>query len=166
MLKKRCNMKYLKAVSLMMILAAASFNTLRAQDDKKDQEVKKLIEDKNFVFFAQTASPTGAPLRQLSYGFDLRVLGDSVVSYLPYFGRAYSAPIDPSDGGFHFTSTSFDYKVIDRKKGGWDIIIKPKDTKDVREMALTTFDNGSSTLRVMSNNRQPISFNGYIAARK
>jgi len=155
-----------KAAWLVLILAVASFNTLRAQDDKKDQEVKKLIEDKNWVFVAQSASPTGAPLRQLSYGFDLRLLGDSIVSYLPYFGRAYTAPIDPTDGGFNFTSTKFDYSIVDRKKGGWDIIIKPKDAKDVREFALTTFDNGNSTLRVTSNNRQPISFNGYIAARK
>lgn len=160
------NRNIFKAAGLILISVAASFNMSYAQDDKKDQEIKKLIENKNFVFVAQSASPTGAPLRQLSYGFDLSVLGDSVVSYLPYFGRAYSAPMDPTDGGFRFTSTNFDYTVTDRKKGGWDIIIKPKDAKDVREMALTTFDNGSSTLRVMSNNRQPISFNGYIAARK
>jgi hypothetical protein len=153
------------AAVILLIFIAAAFNTVSAQD-KKEEAIKNMIETKNFTFVAQTASPTGAPLRQLSYGFDLNVLGDSVVSYLPYFGRAYSAPMDPTEGGFKFTSTKFDYTVTGRRKGGWDIIIKPKDAKDVRELALTAFDNGNSTLQVLSNNRQPITFNGYIAARK
>lgn len=147
----------------MVVLPAA----LQGQEEKDKQEViKSLIESKQYVFKAQTALPSRGRTRPLNTEFDLRVSGDSLISYLPYFGRAYSAPINPSQGPLNFTSTDFDYKVSDRKKGGWDIDIRPKDVQDPRQMSLRVFDNGSASLTVTSNNRQPISFNGFITEKR
>ncbi|MEP7319290.1 MAG: DUF4251 domain-containing protein, partial [Panacibacter sp.] len=96
----------------------------------------------------------------------LRISKDTIISYLPYFGRAYTAPISPEDGGINFTSTDFEYTTALRKKGGWSIEIKFKDQSQVREMNLTIFDNGRADLFVSSNNRQSISFSGNIRERK
>ena len=134
---------------------------LQAQDEK-EAAVKNMIESKEYVFKAQTALPTTGRTRQLNSEFDLKVSDDTLVSYLPYFGRAFSAPMNSSQGPLNFTSTDFDYKVSNRKKGGWDILIKPKDVNDPRQMALSVYDNGNASLTVTSNNRQPIAFNGYI----
>jgi hypothetical protein len=90
------------------------------------------------------------------------VLGDSIVSFLPYFGRAYSAPLDPTKGGIQFTSTDFEYDQTARNKGGWIINIKPRDVQDVRQLTLTVTQSGSASLQVISTNRQGISFNGRI----
>lgn len=151
----------------MMIAMVALPAALQAQEEKDKQEViKSLIESKQYVFKAQTALPSRGRTRPLNTEFDLRVSGDSLISYLPYFGRAYSAPINPSQGPLNFTSTDFDYKVSDRKKGGWDIDIRPKDVQDPRQMSLRVFDNGSASLTVTSNNRQPISFNGFITEKR
>jgi hypothetical protein len=151
----------------LMIAMVALPAALQAQEEKDKQEViKSLIESKQYVFKAQTALPSRGRTRPLNTEFDLRVSGDSLISYLPYFGRAYSAPINPSQGPLNFTSTDFDYKVSDRKKGGWDIDIRPKDVQDPRQMSLRVFDNGSASLTVTSNNRQPISFNGFITEKR
>lgn len=151
----------------MMIAMVALPAALQGQEEKDKQEViKSLIESKQYVFKAQTALPSRGRTRPLNTEFDLRVSGDSLISYLPYFGRAYSAPINPSQGPLNFTSTDFDYKVSDRKKGGWDIDIRPKDVQDPRQMSLRVFDNGSASLTVTSNNRQPISFNGFITEKR
>lgn len=150
-----------------MIAMVALPAALQGQEEKDKQEViKSLIESKQYVFKAQTALPSRGRTRPLNTEFDLRVSGDSLISYLPYFGRAYSAPINPSQGPLNFTSTDFDYKVSDRKKGGWDIDIRPKDVQDPRQMSLRVFDNGSASLTVTSNNRQPISFNGFITEKR
>lgn len=85
---------------------------------------------------------------------------------MPYFGRAFVAPMNPSEGGIRFTSTDFNYTVKDRKKGGWDIAILPKDAKDVRQMLLSVTESGYGSLQVISNNRQQISYNGYLMERK
>lgn len=98
-------------------------------------------------------------MRMLTPGYDLRITRDSVVAYLPYFGRAYSAPLNLMGGGVQFTSIKFDYKVEERKKGGWNIIIKPNDVDDNQQLNLTVFSNGSASVQVTSNNRQAIQFN-------
>ncbi|MBW8686946.1 DUF4251 domain-containing protein [Chitinophaga rhizophila] len=140
-----------------------------AQDSKPDKQevIQQIVAARNFVFKVQTVQPTGpSPNRQITSEYDLKISPDSIISFLPYFGRAYTAPMDPTKGGIQFTSTKFDYKQEARKKGGWDITIKPQDTQDTRLMTLTVSDNGYASLQVISNNRQPISFTGYITQKK
>jgi hypothetical protein len=149
-------------VAVFVVLFSAA--TASAQDLDK-AVVQKFINSKHFVFKAQTALPMTGGSRQLTGGYDVKILGDSLVSYLPYFGRAYS--VTPGQrGGINFTSTKFDYKLSPRKKGGWNITIRPSDTRDVRELNFTISENGYATLQVNSNNRQPISFYGYIVEKK
>ena len=128
------------------------------------QDIKNYIDAKRFVFNAQSATPMGGRFVQLTGGYDLKISPDSVISYLPYYGRAYSAPLDPSKSGIQFTSTKFEYTKSERKKGGWDIVIKPKDVQDPRQLILTVSAGGNATLQVISNDRQAISFSGYITA--
>lgn len=130
--------------------------------ESNNQNFETIVTSKNYVFVAQSANPMGFRMRQLTSEYDLRVLGDSIVSFLPYFGRAYSAPIDPTQGGLDFTSTDFEYEQAARKKGGWIITIKPKDVREVRQLTLTVTESGSASLQVIPTNRQQISFNGYV----
>jgi hypothetical protein len=152
----------MKSIFNILPILLLSATALQAQD----KDVTSLIESKNFVFIAQSAHPLSGQFRQLTSEYDLRVLGDSIVAYLPYFGRAYSAPLDPTQGGIQFTSTDFEYSQQSRKKGGWNISIKPKDARDVRQMTLSIRENGNASLQVNSNNRQSISFNGHIEPRR
>jgi hypothetical protein len=112
-----------------IVLSSACVN---AQEADKGQ-VKSFIESKEFTFKARTVLPMTGGSRPLSTEYDMRFLGDSIVSYLPYFGRAYTATLGSETGGIEFTSTKFDYKSKARKKGGWDLTIKPKDVKGVQE---------------------------------
>jgi len=150
------------AFSLLFILGFASIGHSQEMDRDK---LKSLIESRNFIFKAQSVSPQGMASRQLTSEYDVKLFSDTVITYLPYFGRAYTPPAPGEEGGFRFTSTSFQYKVKEKKKGGWDIHIQPADTKDVRQLFLSITESGYASLQVMSNNRQPISFYGYIAAR-
>ena len=114
--------------------------SLHAQPDKST--VKTIVESKQFIFHAQTALPSSGRSRQLTTEYDLRIFPDSLVSNLPFYGRAYSVPYGSSDGGFHFTSTKFEYAATPGKKKGWDITIKPKDVTDFREFSLSLSDDG------------------------
>ena len=147
-----------------LFLFIAPVTIVHAQKLDKAQ-VQNAIQSKQFVFKAQTVLPMTGISRQLTTEYDVKLLGDSVIAYLPYFGRAYSVTYGER-GGIDFTSTKFDYNIKQRKKGGWDVTIKPNDGKDIQELNFTISENGSATLQVTSNNRQPISFNGYIVERK
>ncbi|HEX8278408.1 MAG TPA: DUF4251 domain-containing protein [Segetibacter sp.] len=165
------NIKAYNKAIVIILLALAGFKTTYGQEvnenkNPKFSQIQDFINSKNYVFVAQTALPIGGRAINLTSPYEVRVSGDTVASDLPYFGRAFVAPMNPSEGGIHFTSTNFNYKVKGRKKGGWDIAILPKDSKDVRQMLLTVSESGYGTLQVVSNNRQQISYNGYVKERK
>ena len=155
---------FLKLFPIFLVLLIVSSKTV-GQDAANDEEASamlKKLETKNFVFVAQTAMPQRGTSRHLTSNYDLRVSNDSLTCNLPYFGRAYSAPMDASSGGINFVSTSFDYTVKPKKKNSWDVVMKPKDKKDVQQLLLNVFSSGSAYLQVTSNNRQPMSFNGNV----
>ena len=159
--------KHSNFVWLAMIAFALFPLTTEAQNKKdKKEQIKRLIEAQNYVFKAQSALPTGGATRQLTSDYDLRISKDTILSDLPYFGRAFTAPLNPSEGPLRFTSTEFQYSVANRKKGGWNVTITPKDVQDPKQLNISIFDNGTASVVVTSYNRQPISFNGYVTAKK
>jgi hypothetical protein len=150
----------LQSLALLLLIAAGLSSRVHAQDSK-DSSIQKMIETKHYIFKAQSALPQRGGLRNLTSSYDMQVIGDSIVTYLPYFGRAYVAPIDPTEGGIKFTSTNFSY-TTKQEKDGWDITILPKDTRDVKQMYLSVSTKGYAKLQVISNNRESITFNGYV----
>lgn len=124
-----------------------------------------LLQTGRFVFIPQTVNPTGGRTRQVTPDFFLRVSPDTVQSYLPYFGRAYTAPIGTGRGAMDFIITDFTYNAVTGKKDRQQITISPKSGADVRELILQVSPNGYATLIALSNNRQQISYNGYIQPR-
>ncbi len=152
--------------SCLLFFSTAVLNA-QSQDKKiRDSVMRNIIETKNYTFIAQTAQSTGGKLRELTTSYQLDVHNDSVIADLPYFGRAYTASLDPSQGGIHFTSTNFEYISTPKKKGGWSILIKPKENIDARQLILDVSSSGFANLQVLSNNRQSISFAGYVTNRK
>jgi hypothetical protein len=165
------SLQIIRSLALMGMISVLSVTTLLAQNDKaakkaaKEAEVKAMIDAQRYIFKPQSANPMRGRTVQLTTEYSVKVSKDTIVSDLPYFGRAFTAPIDPTRGGIQFNSTQFDYKLETIKKG-WQVTIKPKDVSDVQQFFLTIFNNGSATLQVTSNNRTPISFNGYVMERK
>ncbi len=146
---------------LALLMFIGQSNRSYAQDNK-EAAIKNLVDSQNYVFVAQTVLPLSGRTRQLTSDYDMKVTKTSIVCDLPYFGRAYQAPIDPTQGGIHFTSKDFEYTTVPGKKQGWTITIKPKDYKDIQQMTLGISSSGYASLQVTSTNRQPISFNGII----
>src|SRR5688500_5147219 len=154
-------MKYIISACLLLSLAII----VQAQE-KREPTTQEMVESKNYIFKAESVNPPRGRVRQLTSDYDLVVTGDTVIAYLPYFGRAYSAPINPSEGGIKFTSADFEYTVEKKKKRSWEILIRPKDYNDVQALYLIFFYNNKASLRVNSLNRENISFNGYIIEGK
>lgn len=159
-------------IIVILLVVFAGLKGVYAQDSKKEQrvqkaaEIKQMVNARNFVFKAQFALPMGGSSFQLTSDYDVKVSKDTVICFLPYYGRAYSAPINPSEGGIKFTSKDFQYNVTNKRKGGWDIVIKPRDVRDIQQLTFYISESGYGSLQVTDNNRQPISFNGYYEKNK
>ncbi|MDB5118985.1 MAG: hypothetical protein JWN56_203 [Sphingobacteriales bacterium] len=153
---------------LLLVTSSIITSFLPFKDIKEDETaVETTINSKHYLFQALTATPLGGGLIQLnSSNYDLVVSPGSIQCYLPFFGRAYSAPYGSSEGGIKFSSTDFDYSVKKKTKRGWSIVIKPNDNYDVRFLRLEVSKNGYASLTVISTDRQQMLFNGTIAAAK
>lgn len=150
-----------KVIYLFFMMLTGGTHSVSAQDSN-EASIKGLIDAKRFVVQVQSVSPAKGGLRQLTPGYTFTILPDSIISELPYFGRAYQASINPSDAGIKFMSTDFQYEVKDRKKGGWDLKIRPKDNGKAHQFFITITTAGRASMRVSSSDRESISYNGFI----
>ena len=160
--------KKMRHIFLLFALFIVSEPAVNAQKKNKEipTTIKNLLDGQRYRFNALYVTPANGRQRFLTGGYILSVSKDTVISDLPYFGRAYSAPIGGIDGGIKFTSVDFQYSVVEKKNGGREITIKPKDARDIQQLILTVYNNGTAYLFVNSNNRQSISFNGNIQSPK
>ena len=126
------------------------------------EEIGNMINTHRFTFVAERVNPLRGSSRVLTSYYDVTVKPDTVICYLPYFGRAYQAPIDPSKGGLDFKSYKFTYNVTLEDKDEWQVYINPKDYQDVQQLYFQIFGNGTATLNVVNTNRDPISFYGHV----
>ena len=126
-------------------------------------ETRQMIHNFTFKFNAQYAYPMGYKSIFLNYPYSVIVKPDTLQVYLPYFGRAYVAPMNPDESGFQFTSTHFEKNLEQGKKAGnWRIVIKTNDTNRQIELNFDLWENGSASLDVIDPNRQSISYQGNI----
>lgn len=139
-----------------------SVQTYGQSDDAAEN--RRILEEKNFIFIPQQVNPQRGISRPVTSYYEFVVKPDTVSAYLPYFGRAYSAPIDPTQGGIRFTSTDYSYKMSGRKKKGYEIVVVPKDASGISTMRLTAYENGRASLQVTQTTKDPIYFNGYFIA--
>jgi len=177
-------MKTLKNIFIVALLFSA-FQS-KAQTDKATTQ--KIIDAQNYVFVATMAFPlnsadiskvlnsfpgsanSSGAINLTGSNYDLTVTKDSLNTYLPYYGRSYTARIGTNEGGIKFKSKDFTYTKTERKKGGWILNIKPKDVKDTYNsnyvLTLNVTTTGYATLIITSNNQQSITYNGYLAEPK
>ena len=137
------------------------------EKNEKAELLNEHIKNLKFKFNATYAYPLNYKSIYLSPYYDVRVSPDTINAYLPYYGRAYRAPMDSNEGGIKFESTKFEYDVEKGKKqGNWLITIHTKDTSRPFTLHFDLWDNGTGRLDVQDPDRQSISFQGIVEPRK
>ncbi len=149
---------------LFLIIHGQGMGQTSADQKKNDEynQLKSRIESKQFYFHAQSATTQKGKTIQLTSEYFLKLNKDSLQVDLPYYGRAYSASYSSSDQALLFKTTEFKYSADSTKKGGWNILIEPKNASGVSKMNLSVTSSGYCTMHVISSTRSSISFYGTI----
>lgn len=168
-------MKKLFLLSLVFVLTILHSCTSQSSTDPK--LVEDIIANNQFTFMATRANPTNndvinvinslpnassARMLDLDYGYDVIIREKEIEVTLPYFGRMYNPSYDSSKNSFRFTSKDYNITKNQNKKGNWVYNIITKDTDNVRNIYMEIFKNGKAYISVDANDRQPISYDGYI----
>ena len=165
-------MRTKKQIFMLLLALLVGIPTLSAQSKKEKKEqkkeaVKKLIESENYKIDVNTAMPMCGRSVPLTSSYSLEIRNDSVISYLPYYGRAYSIPYGGGDG-LNFKAVLKEYSMKMDKKGNAVIEFIARNPEDRYEYRVKVFPNGSASIDVNMQNRQSISFQGelYIKEEK
>jgi len=131
---------------------------------EKQKQTEAFINAREFVFVGRTALPTGYKSVDLTTNTNyVKFYPDTIDSYMPYYGRAYSGIGYGGDTGLKFTGKADEYTVTKGKKN-YQVNAVVKTDRDTFRISLSVSFEGSSSLVINSNNRSPISYNGEISA--
>lgn len=144
------------------------------------QTVTNLVNSQDFSFHAERATPTNYDVINVmnsmpnststrilnlsgsNYSIDVRK--DKLEVVLPYFGRVFNPTYgNTSQNSYRFTSKDFTVNTTQGKKGKSIVKIKVNDVSTVDEITIEVFKNGKAFTSIRSNDRQPISYDGYIS---
>ena len=163
------NVRLFWLLGIVLLLAGQSLyaQSKKEKKEQKKEAVKKLIESENYKIDVNTAMPMRGRSIPLTSSYSLEIRNDSVISYLPYYGRAYSIPYGGGDG-LNFKAVLKEYSMEMDKKGNAVIEFIARNPEDRYEYRVKVFPNGSASIDVNMQNRQSISFQGelYIKEEK
>ncbi|SHL19280.1 DUF4251 domain-containing protein [Chryseobacterium polytrichastri] len=166
-----------KYISILFVFGFLLFFQSYSAQDTDSKTVDALVNSQEFTFHAQRANPTNYDvikvMNSMPNSTSTRILdlnGDYTIIVkdkmldvvLPYFGRSFKANVG-GDNSYRFTSKDYTLTKSQNKKGKWIIKIKPNDVNNVDEIIVEVYKNGKAFTSVRSNDRQPISYDGYIS---
>lgn len=123
--------------------------------------VENALATRHYAVSIQVMYPTRGGAVNVTPDFSLKVEGDTLVSYLPYFGRAYNVP--PGGGkGLNFTAPIKRYEAAKDKKGRTHVLIVADNDEDVITYHLEIVDNGRASIDVRCRERESISYSGEL----
>ena len=170
---------YIKIISAFAFILFFQNCTAQKVDS---QTINSLVSSDEFTFHAEEANPMNfdvinilnsmpnnpsTRILQLDNGsFTIELKKDKMEVTLPYFGRTFNASYGATDTSYRFTSKDYAVTKSQSKKGNWVYKIKPADVNNVSDINIEIFKNGRALTSVRSNDRQPISYDGYISQNK
>lgn len=164
-------------ISWSMFGLLVLFASCTSYSNMNSATVDELVNSQQFTFMAKRANPTNADvinvmnsmqapggmrMLDLDYGYSVILKDKEMEVTLPYFGRMFNPSYDSSKSSFRFTSKEFSLSKTRNKKGNWVLTIRPTDARNIRNMYLEIFKNGGAYLSVDADDRQPISYDGYL----
>lgn len=151
-------------VIITLLLGLTGFSEVDKKEIKARQrlEMAQLIQSGHFRFVARSAHSNLGNFDNLSSNYDMTFDSLKIKAYLPYYGRAYSAPYGGSGGvKFDLTAKKIESVYNERKKM-FSISTVLVDTDESYEIFLTAGLDGYADLKINFRNRQWISYYGTL----
>lgn len=163
-------MKANKLFILAVLLICGSMTPVMAQTKKEkkqqtEQAVREAIDAKRYKIDVNRVMPMKGGSKHLTSDYSLEIRNDSIYSYLPYFGVAYTIPYGGGKG-LNFNAPLSEYTSEYSKKGNAKITLKVRNEEDNYIYNITIYPNGTSSIQVTPTNRQSISFSGEMDIKK
>ena len=152
----------LLAMATVLLVGCATKAERAAQLAEQGRMVAAALQQRHYSIDIQQMTPRQGGLRTVSYGFSLEVKGDTLVSYLPYFGRVYSAPYAGSGKGLNFTERIRKYTDEQPKPGLRRVRVKVANEEDTYLFTISVYEGGQATIDLQARERESVSYSGEL----
>ncbi len=133
----------------------------RTVDPQLAAAVEALVESREYAVDVDIITPQRGMPHTLSYPWNIRVRGDMLYSYLPYFGQAYT-PIIGLNEGLDFDARINDYTVERGRRGQIEVTFWVMSSDDRYDYALTIYPSGEVSLTVLPDRKTSVRFDGKL----
>ena len=164
-------MKRVICLSVLFISVAILWSSCATSEEKAAQmaelsvNVTNALNNRDFMIAIDRMYPMRGSSRHVTYGYSVEVRNDTLISYLPYFGRAYNVPYGGGKG-LNFTAPIGSYQEFMKRNGQRHIEIGVTNDEDTYFYTIEVFDNGNSSVDVRARQRERISFSGNLDFEK
>ncbi|MBR4366774.1 MAG: DUF4251 domain-containing protein [Bacteroidaceae bacterium] len=143
----------------MAFCGCATVEEKAARAAEQAAKVNKALKERKYKIDVERMYSMRGGSKTLSYGYSVEVRNDSLISYLPYFGRAYSVPYGGGKG-LTFSERIGSYQEYQKGNGLRHIEISLRNDEDTYLYTIEVYENGSSSISVQSRQRENISYSG------
>jgi hypothetical protein len=155
--------KYSVLVAAILALFSGGCSSLPglSKEEKAAREaaIRGAVEKHEYIIDVNRMTPMKSGSKTLTSAYSITIKGDTIVSYLPYFGEAYSIPYGGGKG-LNFKAKITGYNQMFDSKGKAIIKVDTRNEEDQYHYFIEIFPDGLTSINVRSNKRQSISFHG------
>ena len=152
-----------EVLALLMIVGCATQQERAEQRAKMRLAITEAVASRQLHIDISSMSTLRYGSRTVSSDFFLELRGDTLCSFLPYWGQAYQAPVESPSIGLNFEMPILRYSESRPKANKTQLELDVKTQEDTYHYLIDLYDTGEAYIRVRSINRDPISFDGNFA---
>lgn len=161
---RKIGIAFIVALCLASCVSIQTAGRRAGERREVQQRVYDDINSRRFTIHFDYVLPHSIPARYLTTTYSLSVNGDSIDSYLPYFGVAYRSKFpDDTQSPLIFQGHATGFSISQYKKDGRRITFNVKNGDELLGYDLIVFDNGRASLKVQSSDREGIDFSGNVS---
>lgn len=150
----------------MLNSGIAQNKIIRVQSESiiEQSGIGALLHSKNFEFSANSMFPMGqAPKNIVGSGYSVTFSPEKIISYLPFYGRAYSGMAMNLKNGMQFSGVPEIFTVV-KTDNHFEVTTRVKSNTEIYKLFLTVNDSGAATLIITTNRFGTIKYNGEVLA--
>jgi len=156
-----------KVLIVLMAVVVVSCSSLTSTEKAEQQQqmaqaVDNALAQRRYKVAIGMMYPRNGRAVQVSSLFSLEVKGDTLVSYLPYSGRAYNVPYGGGKG-LDFTAPITEYHASKNKKGTTQVSMKVHNDEDYLSFSMEIYNNGNAYVNLICREREAISYSGKLS---
>ena len=151
-----------RIIIIVMAAALAGCATTAERMEREARtaaQVSEALASRHYTINVLMMYPQRGRAVNLTTNYSVEVKGDSLISYLPYFGRAYNVPYGGGKG-LNFIAPITGYQTETDRKGITRVVLTSENEEDHYRYILEVSSSGDSYIQVQSRQRDFIRYSG------